>query len=113
MAPTPLTLDIWGDGNNAAAAGAFSGAALTASQLVAPNLTPGTIIQNGVGNTITYSVGASGSLSNQNLFAFSQTGQGNLIEGTTSGNFNQVVIVQSGSANETISPRSATTTSSG
>ena len=96
-----LTLDIWGDGNNAATAGAFTGAALTAAQVVAPNLTPGTIIQNGAGNTITYSVGASGSLSNQNLFAFSQTGQGNLIEGTTTGSFNQVVIVQSGSANQT------------
>ena len=93
-----LTLTLWGNNNNAPGLG-FSGVALVASAMVDPDLVPGRVIQDGAGNTITYTLGANGALSSSNLFAFKQTGNDNTIIGSTMGNDNQVVIVQAGAAN--------------
>ncbi len=90
-----LNVDIFGDDNNGAGAGSFDGAALTAASA----LTPGTAIQSGWGNDIALSVGATGAPANGNLFAFSQSGNGNSIDGMILGSANQVAIVQAGNNN--------------
>lgn len=92
------TLDIGIIGNNNNAGAAFDGVALTTAQLISPTLTPGSIVQNGTGNSIFYRVGLLAP-SDDNRFAFSQEGNGNRIEGRTEGSSNQVVIVQHGNLN--------------
>lgn len=90
-----LTAKIYGSSNNAS--GSFSGAAAG----VAPvGLTPGEIVQNGGGQSITLDVGTLSGDSDSNLFAFSQTGSSNTISAKISGgNSNQIVVAQNGSGN--------------
>lgn len=91
-----LTINLWGNGNNSTANGGFTGVALTTSLLTSPDLVPGSIVQNGSGNSILYDVGTALVGSDDNKFAFSQIGNDNRIEGSTVGSGNQVVIVQNG-----------------
>ncbi|MGR3583922.1 MAG: hypothetical protein ACU0B8_06655, partial [Pseudooceanicola nanhaiensis] len=91
-----LTASIYGDNNNAS--GAFGGDAAFAA---AGSLNPGDMFQAGRGNSISLTVG-SASESDGNLFAFSQSGSGNTIEGSISGgNYNQAVVTQVGANNLT------------
>ena len=88
-----LDLSIVGSGNNNPGNGGF------VDLPFATPLTPGSIVQSGSLNAISYGLGAPGQPANDNKFAFSQTGTGNIILGNTWGSNNQVVIVQNGSAN--------------
>ena len=91
-----LTVNLTGNDNNDLP-GFTSPVALSA----AGTLSPGQIVQSGAGNGITLNVGANDPASNGNLFAFSQTGDTNTIQGAIDGSFNQAVVVQAGSSNFT------------
>lgn len=96
-AANSISVDIYGSENNR---GTFT-AGLPAGN-TAGSLLPGQLVQNGAGNAITLTVGeALNPNSDGNLFAFSQTGDGNTIQGTVVGSWNEAAIVQAGNANFT------------
>ena len=92
-----LHIAINGHGNNALpvfSLGAHRGFAAAAG------LAPGDVVQNGLLNSIDYTLGG-GELSSGNRFALAQDGIANRIEGTTDGIGNEVVVVQEGARNLT------------
>lgn len=92
-----LDIAINGHGNNALpvfSLGAHRGFAAAAG------LAPGDVVQNGLLNSIDYTLGG-GELSSGNRFALAQDGIANRIEGTTDGIGNEVVVVQEGARNVT------------
>ena len=92
-----LSIKIYGSNSNQ---GAFTAGG--PARLAAGSLLPGSVSQNGSGNSIIYGIGIAGDPSNdRNLFAFSQTGSGNRIEGTTVGDSNEAAVIQSGNNNFT------------
>ncbi len=90
------TIDVSIRGNRNNERSAFT---LTPSLTGAAGLAPGTLVQIGRGNSIDMQVGDTDPNSNDNLFAFSQTGDGNGIVGSTNGIGNEVAIVQGGNDN--------------
>lgn len=93
-----IDVSIHGSRNNEAA-GFTPG--WTSAQM-AGSLVPGQLVQIGSGNSIALDVGTSlDPNSNANLFAFSQIGNGNGIDGQIVGTSNEVAIVQAGSNNFT------------
>lgn len=90
-----VTID--GSGNNSLAAGPFDG--LFGSALTASGLSAGQVVQQGTDNLIDIKVGNLVPASDNNLFAFRQTGNDNAINGTINGDANQAVVYQSGNSN--------------
>jgi hypothetical protein len=83
-----ITLNIEGDLNGGPLGARFTGAALT------PGLQPGTLVQKGYGNSISFDVTGS-----SNLFAVAQLGNRNMVTASISGSANQASIMQVGNGN--------------
>lgn len=94
-----VSVTIDGSGNNSAGAGAF--ASLFGGALTASGLSAGQIVQQGTDNLINIKVGNLSPSSDNNLFAFKQTGDGNTVNGTINGDGNQALVFQSGDSNTT------------
>ena len=94
------TLSIEGSGNGD---GLFTGyAAQLQMAATGSGLTPGTIMQNGAGNTVSltiHGIDGPGSDGDDNIFGIVQDGDLNSVTGTQAGNGNQVAIFQSGDMN--------------
>lgn len=84
--PNSMSVSITGDLNGGGAA--FTGAALLSG------LQPGSLTQDGQGNTMALSV-----IGSHNLFAMSQTGASNAIDAHISGAGNQAAVIQAGMNN--------------
>jgi hypothetical protein len=83
-----LSVSIDGDFNGGPADETFSGAALL------PELAPGSLIQRGYGNSMSFDVSGS-----HNLFAAAQVGNNNTIMASIIGASNQASVMQSGNSN--------------
>ncbi|MFD2648836.1 hypothetical protein ACFSX5_13685 [Devosia albogilva] len=91
-----LSVDIWGNGNNR---GSFAG---TASSALASSgsVGPGTVLQSGVGNVVSLTIGTLGQQNNSgNKLAVAQSGSGNTVTGLVSGHNNEAVVAQTGNYN--------------
>lgn len=87
-------IDIFGNDNNSGSFATFFAGALAGSGLV-----PGSLMQVGDGNSLTLAVGSGLADASANLFAVSQDGNDNTINGTIEGDGNQALVIQVGSAN--------------
>ena len=87
-AANTVTLNIRGDFNGGAPGASFTGAALL------PGLQPGSLVQRGNGNSMSFDV-----IGSHNLFAASQIGDSNIITGSISGSYNQASVMQAGNNN--------------
>lgn len=100
-----MTVTVTGNGNNMVGfSDAFTGDALLARNVAdsATGLTfrRGSVWQHGNSNSLSVTVGGSGSDSDYNSFAMLQKGNGNSIDGSISGgNSNQVAVAQLGGGN--------------
>lgn len=83
-----IQVQIQGSLNGGPSGSAFTGAALR------PGLAPGSLVQNGFGNAMTFEVSGS-----NNLFAAAQYGSFNVITASITGAGNQASVVQRGNNN--------------
>lgn len=80
-----ITATINGDLNGGPLGASFTGAALRSG------LRPGTLSQRGFDNSMTIEVNGS-----SNLFAFAQSGSGNVVRASITGHDNQAAVIQAG-----------------
>lgn len=83
-----IQVQIHGNLNGGPSGSSFTGAALRSG------LTPGSLVQNGFGNSMSFNVSGS-----NNLFAAAQYGNSNMITASIAGSGNQSSVVQNGNGN--------------